>query len=508
MAFGFGSIWFSRQRRLKNKLRCNRRRDLLKPRFESLEDRRLLDGGGIADPGFPFVDADNNGLYNADANDVLLIAGELDDGRFDAARSKRGTYDPPGRGAGLVIPASVVLPTLPVWQIRGGGNLVIRGDLTANRDIIFASREGSVVFDGAAINAGDDLNIVARTDITVKGGADVNIADDIKMASRCDIHVDDATISAGDKMSFIAGCDVVITGSSTLIDSGTAIVVNSRGGISVTDAHMNASQRLLKLSARTDIVAHSATLDVRNVDGEISLLGQLEIKTRGEIDLEGSAIAAGKTITIQAGDDVLLDGADIDAGDARTKRSVRIKSSEDVVGTARIIATQGHIEVLAKDSIQLDGSEILGGLLIHMNAGEQASVTNALLVSALPPGEEVGVNMKAGGGVIIKAKRDVDVHGTTIRAWDTHTRAKKPGKSGDHAVAIHLKSLSSDVIVTDSDLGILHGTTLADIRLDAHSTLFVEGAILTGPQAIIFLERGLVGEPASVTEGTVDPIYI
>lgn len=67
--------------------------------------------GGVHDPGFAYVDADNDGLFGpGDVADILPFI--LDDGVFDASVSERG---PGGRfyagrpGAGVVIPPSVGL---------------------------------------------------------------------------------------------------------------------------------------------------------------------------------------------------------------------------------------------------------------------------------------------------------------------------------------------------------------------------------------------------------------
>src|SRR6185295_880294 len=131
-------------------------------RFEPLEGRMMLTVGG---PGFPFVDANNDGLFNAGDGDVLLNNGELSDGKFDTAVAEGPNYTTPVAGAGLVIDGAAITVTGNI-NYKASGTLIVNTNLTAGDDLKLTSRTASVKLDDPTLTATDDIIIVARVDIT------------------------------------------------------------------------------------------------------------------------------------------------------------------------------------------------------------------------------------------------------------------------------------------------------------------------------------------------------
>ena len=93
----------------------------------------------VKNPGFSYVDANNDHLYD-DADGDVPLEPEIDDGKFDT-RKKEGNYTTVIKGAGLVINDG---PTdVKKFKYQCDGDLVINEDLTAEKQVFLRSRDGS-----------------------------------------------------------------------------------------------------------------------------------------------------------------------------------------------------------------------------------------------------------------------------------------------------------------------------------------------------------------------------
>ena len=104
----------------------------------------------VPNAAFPFVDADNDGLFTA-GTDVALVGREVDDGSFDTQRTEGG-YTAVIPGAGLYIGGPAITGGGDL-KYRADGELKINTDLTAGDDIKLTSRSGSVWLDDPTITA-------------------------------------------------------------------------------------------------------------------------------------------------------------------------------------------------------------------------------------------------------------------------------------------------------------------------------------------------------------------
>src|SRR5579862_3225160 len=79
---------------------------------------------GVQDPGFSYVDVNNDGLYNPLDGDIGPVDAYIQDGTFDTARSE-GTYRAPRYPASLVISRfqQPITAGVPI-NIRAGVNLI------------------------------------------------------------------------------------------------------------------------------------------------------------------------------------------------------------------------------------------------------------------------------------------------------------------------------------------------------------------------------------------------
>ena len=132
-------------------------------RIEQLESRRLL--AGVADPGFPYVDANDDGLFNVADLDVLLDSGELNDGFFDTTVPEGPNYTVPRPDASLRIYGTPIiaaqmnysaektvgiyvdLRTISGDLVANGNSVGIDADLTSARDLAVTAGLGAIAID-------------------------------------------------------------------------------------------------------------------------------------------------------------------------------------------------------------------------------------------------------------------------------------------------------------------------------------------------------------------------
>lgn len=205
-------------------------------------------------------------------------------------------------------------------SIHSGGdmNLVSDGDInntsngmnsgiSSDGDINMASKSGDINNNGAAIKADGDVNMSAENgDITMT--ASVGRNEDGKQ----DIHAFDDGVSAGGSISMKAKS---ITSNASDITAGEDITLKATDG----DVTFN------------DLHEIDAT---RTIDSEIKGAGSYKItdtKTTTGTAI-GSEVSAGGKLTIDASNDVVMEGGSYtaDSGEITAGNNVDIKTSQDV----------------------------------------------------------------------------------------------------------------------------------------------------------------------------------
>ena len=298
------------------------------------------------DPGAPYVDKNNDGLFFIGDGDVLLSPDDLKDG-FDTKKPE-GAYTKVIKGAGLVIPASVSV-TDAGMTIVSEGNLHVDGHLEATTgDLNFKSKKGSISLganvDAWAASAPRNLTVWAKQDVVVGEGdsllglvkttltagneidvqgAFIESADQVKFSAKGDLNAQDAYIAGFDTKSIVdlKGADVNVV--------NTRIVGGKKAGI-------NASGRVQGIGAW--ITAHFVNSN-----------GQVQIKSRDETRLHDARVYAEKKITIDAGDALWAHRVDIAACDSNAQVKLTAKNGPVDLRDGSVVATK-KIDILSRKS--------------------------------------------------------------------------------------------------------------------------------------------------------------
>lgn len=167
----------------------------------------------VADPGFPYVDANQDGAFNpADgdigrATGVDILALVLNDGSFSPDVAEGG-YVPPASPAALVIPRSVRFSsrTLPGLTLSAGRDISFFGQasLSAAGAWLTITSDRNIHMDGAVLSANGDLAVDAGTffdetipgDVTAAGARLSSRTGDIGVAATHRILADRVSVSA------------------------------------------------------------------------------------------------------------------------------------------------------------------------------------------------------------------------------------------------------------------------------------------------------------------------
>lgn len=408
------------------------------------------------DPGFPYVDANDDGFFSPSDGDVLLDDGELNDGVFDTAVAEGPDYTVAIPGAGLRIHGPAITGFALDYAADGG--VTVNTNLTAtNREIILTSRTASVEL--------DDPTLHARTLLEISAAVDIVSTDDVLRASGSDsvIRLD-------------AGGDVLLTGTPLTamrevdIDAGDLIAINpSAANPATVKASPNifgkidlAADRVdlshAKLEANRDIIIHANTIAA--VDSEL----KANLYAPGKINLHATDL--------------------VDLSDAHLNARVQINITSD---SGAVIAPQAHIQSAAAGS---SGVQIIAGTsfdanLAHVSAASLIEVISGTHVHAAgatfhaQPHYLGAVRLQANGAIdvsqaSIDAIKNVDLHaganiiaGNTVINANGHSEGTIEVEAGGE-VALDGAQLKARKIVN---------VNAADAIFAAGSSLLAQGAV-------------------------------
>jgi hypothetical protein len=288
----------------------------------------------LADPGFPYVDANNDHLFLLSDGDVLLVGGELDDGFFDT-QTPEGAYTTVIPGAGLVINGGPI--SASGIDYRADGDLVINTDLTATGagDVQLKSRDGSMLL--------DDPSITSMGDMTISAALDILSTDDSVEATGANSTID-----------LSAGRNVVLSG--TAIQATRTVYIVAGNSITIGDSLANQGtvktsdpNGTLRLKAR----GSGTAIDVSGADFDAARRVTLEAR-RGDITARDSVFSS-----LGANGEVKLSGHDIDitGGLLQAEKKVELKAREAIFAEDSSLLTcgnEGAIRVRANDEVELD----------------------------------------------------------------------------------------------------------------------------------------------------------
>jgi len=327
----------------------------------------------VSDPGFSYVDANNDRFFAVANGDVALTDGEVEDGRFDT-QILEGGYVTLIAGAGLVINGAPIIARNITYKATG--DLVVNTDLTSNGehrrrdgggDIRLISRDGSVLLDDPHFTTLDDIRIQAALDIVstddllealgTKSIIDLQAGRDIVLMGTTLRAVREVQIAAGNSITI--GNSAVNEGLIQATDSrhGEVKLTTSRGDIFANGATIE-SGRKVNLDARHgDIIARDAVfLAIGNENGKVGLKA-------GNIDISRSWLKGNKRVAINARDSIFAEGSVLLA--CQKKGNVEVKAHNNIdlkratvraFEKIRIQSKHGNVDLTEADLAVVTGS--------------------------------------------------------------------------------------------------------------------------------------------------------
>lgn len=498
------------------------------------------------DPGFPYVDANNDKLFNPADGDVLLDDGELNDGFFDTAIPEGPDYTVAIAGAGLRIHGAAISNFSQDFSADGG--MTVNTDLTAtNRDMLLTSRSENVELDDPTLHARNLLEINAAIDIVS--------TDDVLRASGSESVI---RLDAGEKI-LLRGTRVTAM-KEVEMDAGDLILINpSAANPAVVTATPNIFGKvdldasvievsLAQIAAIRNIVMNADVINAVESDlnantygpGKIDLhavfvifapFAEMHARQQivitadtGPVDATGATIQAsagyGGSVDI-AGDAVFLGGATVAAHAA-----VRVDAAVGIAAPfSTLTATPhylGRVALATPGIVDVNSATINATKDVDIDAGGELS-GNAAIMNA--NGHSQGtIDIESGGdiqltGAQLKARKIVDLEAVdSIFAADSQLLAQGAVFSEVKATAGVDLILTDAVIraralidltavgvadLTRSSIGITH-LGAGDLKVAA-STIIVTDAVLKAPDDLDLLGT-VVGIPTDISTGFLPPV--
>lgn len=396
----------------------------------------------VADPGFPFIDVNGDGLYSAADGDIGLgstpsidIAALIaSDGHFHTQRNK-GAYRAPATNVSLVIPASQSLTLSTPLALTAGANLIVRGTLRAP-DIQLTA---CLTADVAKANATFDtkMSVTAGVDAILSG---VTITGN---AGASALHVSAGRNLLGNQAD----------GFATAILVGQAIGLKAACGAFFDGA----SLQTLSAATPTTPASHISVY----ATGVVQTRNNTSIVSVGETCIVSQCDSVCvQTLSLTAGCAALRAAADLNITDSAltTTGAVGLAAGRTLTGNSPITAiTADHLYATAPCGMDLSGSALL---------------TTAGTIGLHAPGGPItiaGASINAAGGLIVHAQQAIEASRIVVRA-DT---------------AIHFCSDCSPIRLTMSKIaGILASVTTTQITVRALGSIDAGQASWSVPASI------------------------
>ncbi len=448
------------------------------------------------DPGFPYVDVNNDGVYSPASGDIPLTSGQIlsviqSIGYFDTQRSVNGIYHAPDHRASLVIPASVSLSSDFPIKLRAGRNIVVHGFITApkihlrngeseHEDSSFSrwrpscedrSSPGQIDLTGSFLTFTSELKVKSKGEVIMDGTimTDNDPTGKIKIKSKDKVSSLGADILAGNKLRISGEEGVDLTGSGIVTTGLTPETKISSDGQIVGDCFV-ATPGVLRFSADDGGVSANA--------GSIFAVGALGICSDGPTDVSGGYFVVTGPMIAEGEEGVNGNSSIITSGQLRASGEGGVSFDSSYLD-----ALSGPISAKSEEgSVSFDGANIAtaGGLAIRSGDGEDDHPDALHRIKAQCEREHEG--------------GDIDIAGATIVA-DHFVKLNSGGSiSADYSSITPYGSPSSPA---DPD---------TPIALFAEGPISADGATWTVP-ASIFLgsEEGNITAASATMSATGTP---
>ncbi len=391
-------------------------------------------------------------------------------------------------------------------SIQSGGDmtLVSQGDInnvsngmdagiSAGGNIDMMTVDGDINNNGAAINAGGDISMSAENgDITMT--ASIGRDEDGNQK----IHANEDGVSAGGSISMEAKS---ITSNASDITAGDDISLKATDGdVTFNDLH----------EMRAD----------RTIDSEITGAGSYittDTKTTTGTAI-GSNVSAGGNMTIDASNDVIMEGGtySADTGSIKAGNDVSLKTSEDVALEEQSITSR---QFIAEASASGAGQTVEAGY--GQNEGTSTSITSGDYTSAGSEGESQSAGGRAGRAAMGDTANFKIGMETTTDTTTTQTKKNtnaslnfadsgsiEAGKTVDiggadmsagNALDISAEEVASTKYLDESKTTQSHEETFIGISGEAHSAI-ADSLDKTGN----LVEKGLDGQDINAGTTTAE----
>ncbi len=449
---------------------------------------------GIKDPGFPYVDANNDGLFDATFGDVLLDHGELDDGFFDTQIPEGPNYTAAIANAGLSIHGASI--TAANLDFRADETLTVNTDLTATSgSLLLTSRGADVLLDDPTLKAKNLLGIDASRDI---------ISEDDKLIGTGPSSVIDldagrfvalfGTLVDAKKNVDISAGEIAAVFPSLLNPAIVKATPNTLGKVELNAPKIDVSEA--QITARKDIVMNAETIYV--LGSELTAnghgLAKIDLRAADYVDVSDATLIARKSIVIEVDDS---DEAGIAGYEARIEAvgggstSVHLESSGEVFIPFATIRAKSNV------TIEAHGGDVVADWA-NLDADTNADGTVAVHAAG-------NVELFA---ATVEAKRDVILEaGDSVIGDDAHIEASGPQIGSIDIDAVSDVSLIDAVLEAGIDIEIdavegsiealgayllSCGKPAGQVRLTAGDEILLDDAVVRAGNRIELIAGGLV----------------
>jgi hypothetical protein len=309
----------------------------------------------VADPGFVFVDVNNDGLYAPEDGDIGLGSSPsvdinaliLNNGTFNTQVSE-GAYQAPCYPVSLVVPASQDIQTSAVLNLSAGEHLLVYGRLSAPS--IYLSACGRVDMTGSFSLFSTQMKVCAGCDAILDSalisGLDVvnntTPVSKLYVYSDSNISANQAVIATGLMISFEAQCGLMasnagLTTSPDVTTSAIRFLANQEVHATDTSASTGGTFTAKSWCNKVDFTGLAL------IAGKLNIWAACDVNLSGS-EMLGSSISASSSVTIQACNKVTLWDAAYPLSTAVSASSISIKGDCDVeVSNAFLNATVGGV---------------------------------------------------------------------------------------------------------------------------------------------------------------------
>ena len=365
----------------------------------------------VADPGFVYVDVNNDGQYSASDGDIPVPAALITAGTFDTSKSQPG-YAAPAHAASLVIPASQNLTATANLTLIAGVNITVNGVMTAPGIKIEANQNADLT--GSNFTVVNYLYVYAGTSSSgyggchggggyggggncqgggggygggggncqgggggYGGGCHGGVAGNAILTGATITATDPASTVEVDADGNIIGNQITSTGFVAAVEAGASINFNASNQVQLDGAALFAFAGTINVNGDKGVAAVDFSALFAQGDATVT-------SNRCDVNLSNSSVS-GADVSVDAGGDANLQGTALDsAGQVVVSAGGQVTGSASTAINAGSLSVSGNCGVDLSDvaviaspdaisvqscsgAIALDGAAIItaGGLAAH-----------------------------------------------------------------------------------------------------------------------------------------------